>query len=250
MDLIYLIPIAIVFSYLINVLADILPEDKPGLPPACTNCHTKYLWLDYLLFKRCTGCKKNTSIRRWIVLIFCILVTLLIRIYPPPRSQHPLYMQIFLGLIFYFLLVFLIDLEHRLILYSISLVGIVFAIPVGIYLHGTVYTFIGLGIGAGIMFLLFLLGLLFNVMLSKIRKRKIEEIALGFGDVLLAGIIGLLLGYPGIFLALLVAILMGGLVSLIYMVAMKLKGKYEVFTAIPYGPFLIISALIFLYLVK
>ena len=71
--------------------------------------------------------------------------------------------------------------------------------------------------------------------------------ALGFGDVNLAGVLGLLLGWPGIVLGLLLAILIGGVVSLVYLVVMAVLRRYHTFMAIPYGPFLIISAILLLY---
>jgi prepilin signal peptidase PulO-like enzyme (type II secretory pathway) len=250
MALIYWLPISIVLAYGINLLADILPEDKILLPPACLHCKQRLTWASYLSYGKCRACGQKATLRHWLVLVFCPLAALFVEFFPPPRSLHFYYPALFLILVFYFLLVLLIDVEHRLILYSVSLVGIVLAVPVGLYLHGWLSTLIGCAIGTGIMLLLFLLGYVFTLVISKLRKQKVEEMALGFGDVILTAIIGALLGFPGIFLSLLIAIVLGGLVSLIYMLIMKMKGRYELFTAIPYGPFLIVSAIALLYLVQ
>ncbi len=76
-----------------------------------------------------------------------------------------------------------------------------------------------------------------------------DEVALGFGDVNLAGILGLLLGWPAIASGLLFAVLAGGLISLFIIVGMLITKKYKAFTAIPYAPFLILSALFLLYVI-
>jgi leader peptidase (prepilin peptidase)/N-methyltransferase len=84
--------------------------------------------------------------------------------------------------------------------------------------------------------------------MSKKRGLDKNEVALGFGDVNLSGIIGLLLGWPGITAGLLFAVLAGGLTSLFLIIRMVLRKKYNAFTAIPYAPFLILGVVILLYL--
>jgi len=59
---------------------------------------------------------------------------------------------------------------------------------------------------------------------------------------------GLLLGWPGIVLGLVLAILLGGAVSLIYIVGMLITRRYRTFAAIPYGPFLVLSGVILIFL--
>jgi len=71
-----------------------------------------------------------------------------------------------------------------------------------------------------------------------------EEVAFGFGDVVLAGVIGLAVGYPGITLALLLGIFAGGLFSLGFILVMVLRRRYEAFMPIPYSPFLILGGMV------
>jgi prepilin signal peptidase PulO-like enzyme (type II secretory pathway) len=80
------------------------------------------------------------------------------------------------------------------------------------------------------------------MLVSRMRVEPLDEVAFGFGDVTLSGVLGLIVGYPGIILALFAGVMAGGAFSLVYMLGMKLRGRYDAFAAIPYGPFLIIGA--------
>jgi leader peptidase (prepilin peptidase) / N-methyltransferase len=144
-------------------------------------------------------------------------------------------------------LVIVIDLEHRLILHPVSLTGAVLGIIFGSVNHGILNTILGGAAGFGIMLVFYLLGILFLRFLSSTRDEDIDEVALGFGDVNLAGVIGLLLGWPGVIAGVFVAILLGGVVSGIFLVVQKLRKKYQAFEALPYGPFLVISVVLVLY---
>jgi prepilin signal peptidase PulO-like enzyme (type II secretory pathway) len=53
--------------------------------------------------------------------------------------------------------------------------------------------------------------------INRRRMRTPEGEALGFGDVILGGVLGLLLGWPAIVLGLVVAFLLGGIFSLFYL---------------------------------
>ena len=101
--------------------------------------------------------------------------------------------------------------------------------------------------GAVAFFLLYLLGLLFARAVGRARGRALDEVAFGFGDVTLAGLIGLAVGWPGVVIALFFGVLAAGLFSLAYLLWMLLRGRYAAFLPIPYGPFLIAGALFILW---
>lgn len=63
---------------------------------------------------------------------------------------------------------------------------------------------------------------------------------MGFGDVKLAFLLGLLLGFPGIIIALYVAFLTGAVVGVILIIG----GKKTLKTKVPFGPFLIFGFII------
>jgi prepilin signal peptidase PulO-like enzyme (type II secretory pathway) len=72
-----------------------------------------------------------------------------------------------------------------------------------------------------------------------------DEEALGGGDVYLAGVLGLMLGSRFIMNGLAVGILFGGLVSLVFVLALLVQRRYSsnsLMTFIPYGPYLIAGA--------
>ncbi len=147
----------------------------------------------------------------------------------------------FLVMVF-FVLVVVIDIEHRLILHPVSLVGAGLAALIGWWNHGLVPTLAGGLAGFGLMFLLYKFGEVFTRVSSRLRGEPIDEVALGFGDVNLAGILGLLLGWPVILLGLILAILAGGIYSLAYLLLSLVVGRYSSFEAMPYAPYLILAA--------
>jgi leader peptidase (prepilin peptidase)/N-methyltransferase len=150
-------------------------------------------------------------------------------------------------LLAYFGIVAVIDLEHRMILDQVSLTGAVLTLAVGFWLHGLAYTFLGAIAGFGIMYILYYTGIWYSRWVSRRRGQEESEVALGFGDVNLGGVLGLLLGWPGIVAGLLLAIIIGGVFSLVYIVSLLIRRKWQPFMAIPYAPFLLLGAGLLLY---
>ena len=95
-------------------------------------------------------------------------------------------------LLAYFGLVVIIDMEHRLILHQVSVIGAVLGFLIGTYLHGWISTLLGGVVGFTSMLVLYWFG---EWLLRKFsRNRTEEDVALGFGDVNLTGVLGLILG--------------------------------------------------------
>ena len=173
------------------------------------------------------------------------LIFILMSVYLWLNPAQKLDYWIQLLLLVYFTLVVVIDLEHRLILHIVSLAGAVLGFFVGILNHGLVNTLAGGLAGLIIMYILYQGGRLFVRILAKWRDYSDIGEALGFGDVILSGVIGLMLGWPGIVLGLILAVLMAGVVSLIYLVILLVTHRYRANLSIAYGPYLILSTLIF-----
>lgn len=144
-----------------------------------------------------------------------------------------------------FVLIAVIDIEHRLILHVVSLPAAAVMAAIGILdpTRGAAKTLWGGLVGAGVVGVMYLGGILFSRTLARIRGSRLEEVAFGFGDVTLAALIGLTVGWPGIILALLLGVFAAGAYALVYLVGSLLLRRYVAFTAIPYGPFLILGAL-------
>jgi leader peptidase (prepilin peptidase)/N-methyltransferase len=150
-------------------------------------------------------------------------------------------------LLVYMGVVAVIDLEYRVVLFPVSIVGAVAGLALGIWLRGAWVTVLGGLAGFGVMFGLYYLGDLFARWMARMRGKVLDEVALGFGDVMLSGVLGLILGWPGIVAGLVLAILLGGVVSMVYIVYRMIRHSYQPFIAIPYAPFLIIGTILLLY---
>lgn len=229
----------------VNYLADVLPIRRTLTRPYCWKCAGEIPITDYFIFlKRCQHCYAPRQIRFWLVELIMTMLSLLFVV------KNPLPMNSWLGLILlgYLLLVTIIDLEHRLILHVSSLAGGMLCLGAGIWLHGTWATVMGGLIGASVMLGLYFFGLVFVRWLEKIRGQSMaEQEAIGFGDVTLSGVVGLLLGWPGISLGLLLAVILGGAVSLMVLIWNAINRTFHTELAVPYGPFLTISAFILLF---
>jgi leader peptidase (prepilin peptidase)/N-methyltransferase len=243
-----MILIAIIIGWfagaVVNYLADVLPWKRRLSRPFCLDCQAEIPWANDLFWpRRCPECGRARGRRAWLVELSGVIVSVWTWLTPP----EPLGYWIAMVLWVFFGVVAIIDLEHRLILHPISLIGAGLGLVVGIYLHGLTSTLLGGAAGFGIMFSLYGLGILFMKISSKMRGQPVEEDALGYGDVNLSGVLGLMLGWPGILAGLTIAILLGGTVSLLYLLVTLVTRRYRAFTAIPYGPFLIAATIALLF---
>lgn len=235
-----------VVGLVLNYLADVLPIFRKLTLPRCRKCNEVISWKHYISGAACSYCGQIRSIRFWAVQILTTVIYMLVWYWPPARLGFWLSILIFS----FFGLIAIIDIEHRLILNPTSLAGIIILLPIGIIWNGWISALIGGAAGFGIMLAIFGLGILFNRMLSRMRGQTIEEEALGFGDVNLAGILGLLLGWPKIGISLFFAIFLAGIVSGIILIGRLITRTYQAFEPIPYAPFLLIAAAVMVYLYK
>lgn len=227
----------------VNLIIEMLYIYRKFLPEEQLNSISQG-WLKYLLWP--WGNSKlpiTKKIRIHFVEIIFIIISLWLWYFPPIKVEF------FWGfpLLIYFSIIFIIDIEYKVIFNQISIFGVVIGLSLGVYLHNFSQTALGGVFGFGIMYLMFKLGEVYIKRLSKSVGDDIDEVALGFGDVYLGGILGLILGWPGIILGLFYGVFAGGLVSLLIIVYKKIFGIYETNEAIPYAPFLILGAVSLLY---
>lgn len=124
-----------------------------------------------------------------------------------------------------FVIIMAIDLERQLILNKVTYPAMAAALLIAIFSSepGIVHAAIGGGIGLGLFLLVAL----------------VSRGGMGLGDVKMAALIGLVTGYPLVFVALVLAIILVGLVAVVLLVSKKKTGK----EGIPFGPYLSLAAI-------
>ena len=207
----------------------------------CPKCSHKLNWYDlipvlsFLILRgKCRYCQKKISWQYPLVEISTALIFLLIFNFFR-LSGVPLLAGQFLNLLYYLLIacfliiIFVYDLKHYIIpdkvVYPAILVSGIWYLVSGIFFNlytkyeilNTVYT----AIGAAVFFL-------FIVLVSQGKW-------MGLGDVKLVFLIGLLLGFPNILVALFLAFFIGAIIGIGLIIFSKKNLKSE----IPFGPFLV-----------
>jgi prepilin signal peptidase PulO-like enzyme (type II secretory pathway) len=228
---------------IINYISDSLPQQGRLDVTVCKNCGNKRSYFDILLLKECSSCQFKPGKRTWLTQIIIPILFEYLYLFTPSSLGFPLSCL----LIVIFSIVFVIDVEYREIYTVITLSGAMVCLLCGWKLHGIMITLWGGAAGYIIMLVLYLLGIVFNRTMEKIKKIEMNEVALGFGDVTLSGVLGLVLGWPGIVAALVQAILFGGIFAGGILLVSRMRRNYQPFMAIPYAPFLIIGASILLF---
>ena len=141
-----------------------------------------------------------------------------------------------LGFVGILIVVFFIDLEHSLILDRVmypATAAALLAAPLGPLgqgqdaFHAYIDALLGIAIGGEVLYVIFLAA----------------RSGFGGGDVKLGGFVGAILGIPQVVVALPLSFIAGGLAAL-SLLALKVRGRKD---AIPFGPFLVGSALVSLF---
>ncbi len=231
----------IAFGSFANVLIYRLPLELSLVrPPShCPKCDKEikfydnvpllsYIWLG----GKCRNCRTPISLRYPIVeAIAGILVVLAIFHFGfTPKG----FIAAFLSLIF--VPIFFIDLDHRIIPDQLDLPWIAVGFAVSFIPGAFVNWFgslLGIVVGGGIFALVMWLG-------GVVFKKE----AMGFGDVKLAAMMGAFLGWVNILLILVMASFLGSVVGLALIAMTRKKGGS---TYVPFGPFLVVAALIAIY---
>jgi len=260
MDILLLFPLVFgwLAGYFVNYVSDVLPHTRRFSRPVCHHCQTHFLWVDYLTLRACRSCGKGRGLRTWLVQILAVASFIYFWLSPSKVLGFSLGALVLI----YFGIITVIDLEHRLILHPTSLFGAVLGLFVGTYIYsrssgilsGVGSSLLGGLFGFGVMYLLYQVGGL----VARLRARRMqaagqaddEEEALGGGDVYLLGVLGLMLGKDFILNALVLGVLFGGVVSLLFIIALLVRRRYSndaLMTFIPYGPYFIIAAFYILF---
>jgi leader peptidase (prepilin peptidase)/N-methyltransferase len=222
---------ALIYGFLVglfaNYIADVMPKYRKL---------TRAEWWPV----RLEGLKRYFRRRRvYILTIVTMLASILLT-----NGEFASWPYWQLGLVFTHLaIVVVIDIENRAIMHPISLAGVLLFGGIGISWHGWIGTLIGGVSGFIILLGMYGLGAMLARWMAKRRGGDWDEPALGFGDVILAGVLGLLLGWPGIVGGLFWGVISSGIYSGLFILWGLIRGNYKAFATIPYGPFLALGAI-------
>lgn len=245
--------VGILTGGIVNVLADDLPQRQPVRRPHYPDGapRTPLAWLGLIAFL--TGRRRSPegaalSWRHPVVEMVTGLAFALLAAAYPLDGQRLFYL-LFLAIL---LLITVIDLEHRLILFVVIVPACALAIVESILLPvpppelGD--ALLGGLLGFGVFFLMFLGGIGFSALVAALRGEELPEVAFGFGDVLLATLSGLLLGWQAFIFAMILTIFLGAAGAVLFLISRFLvRGRYTLFTALPYGPYIVLGTIIMLF---
>lgn len=230
---------------LVNYLADILPIRRQIAQPVCIHCGTpQSLWNYFVWPRRCPNCRISRGARVWLVEIAYAAFIPWLALSDSATSIVPFPAAVLIWI--FFGVVIVIDVELKLILHPVSIAGSVLGLAIGLALYGPGPTLLGGAAGYAILFILYWLGALFTRLTRRLQGDD-EEVALGYGDVNLAGVLGLMVGWPNILISLILSVLIAGAFSVIFILITLVLRRYRAFMAIPYGPFLIAGAALLLF---
>ena len=240
-------------------------ESVVSPPSHCAHCNAPIRWSQNIpilswccLRGKCANCHKPISVRYTIVELLGGILFLMayfqwgipfffrgdVALYglQPLRSLWavPVFWVVFTGLI----LGSFVDLAEQWIPDRVTIGGMILGVPLSVLvpelqgeqmrLHALYWALGGLFFGFGF---LWLVGFVF----SKIVKKD----ALGFGDVKLIGAVGAFFGPGAVLFTIIVSSFVGAVVGVVLM--LRGKAKLGGFTAVPYGPFLALGVIAWMF---
>jgi prepilin signal peptidase PulO-like enzyme (type II secretory pathway) len=94
---------------------------------------------------------------------------------------------------------------------------------------------------------MYLGGFLFIYVMAQTRGRSTEEVAFGYGDVMLITLAGFILGWRPLIPAMFLTVFLGALGAIAWLVGRWLTGnRYSLFTPLPYGQYIIAATVLML----
>ena len=229
--------VGLVFGSFLNVLIYRLPLGISLLKPigsACPHCNYKIKWYEnipvfsYLFLKgRCSSCSDSISKSYPIVELITAAVTLML------YSNFSIGWEMIITISLFYVLIVLsfIDLKYRAVPDYLLIIVVILAILVGDIINILLFT------GGFVLLELAITFYIQNIKAKITQNKELEnQRALGEGDMLIGGLLGIQLGITAIFLAAVLALL-----PAIY----NLYSKKEIETA--FIPFLSLGLLITLF---
>ena len=229
---------AAVGSFL-NVCIGRIPEGLSIVTPPsrCPQCGHPIRFYDnipiisfLLLGRKCRDCRGEISFRYPLIeLLTAVFAWLLFQRF----GLTPAFPAVF-AFVCVLIVISFIDFDHQIIPHLLTLSGIpVFAVLAVLYMGLTaIDVFLGVMIGAGT---LYFVAIYYEAMTGRE--------GMGGGDVNLLAMLGAFMGWKSLLFILLVSSLLGAFVGLVFIL---FKGK-DMKYAVPFGPFLCIAAVVYLF---
>lgn len=235
----YVFLVGLCIGSFLNVCIYRLPAGRSIVRPAssCTGCDTVIRWYDNIpllsyvaLRGRCRACRSAISPRYPIVELLAGLFALAVWLQFGMQAQTLVYF-VFIAVL---LVITFIDIDHRIIPDAISLPGIPIGFALSFFLPalGWKSSLLGIAIGGGS---LFAVGWGYQLLTGKE--------GMGGGDIKLLGMIGAFIGWQGVLFTIMASSFTGTVVGL----AMMLRTRNDMKMAVPFGPFLAIGAILYLF---
>jgi prepilin signal peptidase PulO-like enzyme (type II secretory pathway) len=235
----FLFIFGIIFGSFLNVLIDRFSTGRSVVRGRsyCEHCKKTLSSVEliplvsFLLQKgKCKHCKAKIPPRLFIVEFLIGVLFPLLYLYQQQTQLSPVSI-IFLGIIIIFLIgIFFADITYGLIPDKMVIIILFSVVVYLLSINAPLLSHLMSAFGA----------LLFFLTLFVVTKGK----GMGFGDVKLSFVLGLLLGFPLIVLCLYLAFLTGAVVSIILVIWKKLRFFGG---TIPFGPFLVIATIVSLF---
>ncbi len=199
------------------------------LPSSCGSCGHKLNFIDmipvvnYVVNKgKCRYCGSHYSAQYPLIELLNGLLYVLVYIKFGLTLNSILYCIIISLLI----TISIIDLRHKIIPDGLNITGLIIGIIYAIINKGIINSFIGALIGLG---LFLLIAFITN--------------AMGGGDIKLMAVLGFIFGIKGVLFITLFSFVLGAVISVI-LIILKIKSRKD---EIPFGPFISLSALIYIF---
>jgi prepilin signal peptidase PulO-like enzyme (type II secretory pathway) len=256
LSILTLIVVGLVVGGFINALADDLPHDLrlklPHYPDGTPR--PKSAWIGIAAFmtgQRYSPSGSQLSWRHPITEVTTIL-GMLVAFAARQDNTGVSDVQLIFWLIYIaiFVLITIIDIEHRLILFVVIIPSAVIAILDALVTPDQrppdlQKSLLGGVLGFGVFYIMYMGGKLYVYVAREWRERNISEVAFGYGDVMMATLSGLILGLEPMIFALFITVFLGASGALLYLIGRSLAGqKSSLFVALPYGPYIVLGTFI------
>lgn len=249
--------VGIVLGGIVNVLADDLPRRRrvqfpPRYPDGTPRPPIAWLGLTAFLFGKRVSPSGKKLTRRYPLTELFTAGLMLLTLYATSDDPKMTTLQLvfWMAYMVIFSLITIIDLEHRLILFVVIIPSAVLAIiDAAITDYGAPLgdALLGGALGFGVFFLMYMGGFLFVYISGKLRGHATNEVAFGYGDVMLITLAGFILGWRPLIPTMFLTVFLGAFGAVLWLLSRFFsRTGYSMFTPLPYGQYIVMATILLL----